>query len=100
MADTCRLLKFGSRIMTSVLFSTLIDALLCSWDKPAGYAAPTGWQETKDPGTGKTYWFNAATGQTTWDNPNTGGGADVSAFVDYSVPRCLQCDADAGMPFV
>lgn len=30
---------------------------------------PVGWEETKDPASGKTYYFHRASGRTTWDRP-------------------------------
>jgi len=39
----------------------------------AGAAAlPEGWRATLDPGSGRTYYFNAATGQTQWTLPEAG----------------------------
>jgi len=31
------------------------------------------WQATRDPGSGRTYWFDPATGATTWNDPYRGG---------------------------
>jgi hypothetical protein len=36
-----------------------------------GYQDPSweAWEETADPGTGQTYWYNNVTGDTSWENP-------------------------------
>jgi hypothetical protein len=56
-------------------------SLACRWEKPAGFGAATGgdnggWAAVVDPGSGKTYYYNAGTGATSWEVP---AGFDASA---------------------
>lgn len=54
------------------------DAIMDLYFNPEAAQAsslPEGWTEHEDPGSGKTFYFKAATGETSWEKPQTASSA-------------------------
>ena len=52
-----------------------------------GGGLPLGWQESRDPSTGQTYYVNASSGVTAWERPK------------MLQPGWEQCADDSGKPY-